>query len=211
MISTVQTREAQLRDGYFQSGSGPEMIFILGSCRTLAFLNYLIRWNDGEGHNRFTIRRIDPCDCHWDISGNMVDVEPILENMKMDERVLSTLRNTFIFIHEHFGNYGMFNTSREADLNIYQFGMNAMTDISIPNWHDVFVLYQDFMDFNAMTDHWSRDGEAAIQRVIDLCALTSFPEMGDYIKENWRNIRFFWRSNFSCVNTCTLPGLTPTG
>jgi hypothetical protein len=40
-----------------------------------------------------------------------------------------------------------------------------------------------------------RKGEAAIQKLVDLCPLTSFPEMGDYIRDNWRTTRFFWRPN----------------
>lgn len=195
MIDTINTRQAQLECGYFQSGSGPETIFILGSCRTLAFANYLIRWNNGEGKNRFTIRRIDPCDLHWNSQGQNVDVEPLLKAMETDERVLSTIRSASIFIHEHLHNYAMFNTDKEADKTIYQFGMNAATDISIPNFHDRFILYMDFCDFHALTDHWSQQGEKAVQEFIDLCALTSFPEFGEYFQKNWRTTRFFWRPN----------------
>lgn len=195
MIDTICTRQGQLQDGYFKCGSGPETIFVLGSCRTLAFLNYLNRWNTTEGNNRFTIYRIDVCDTNWNAQGQMIDNAPILAAMETDERILSVLRNATIFIHEHLGNYGMFNTSRDAEKNIYQFGMTAPIDISIPNWHDVFCLYNDFVEFNALTDDWAQKGEAAIQKVVDLCPLTSFPEMGDYIKDNWRNIRFFWRAN----------------
>lgn len=195
MISTIETRQAQLECGYFQSGSGPEMIFILGSCRTLAFLNYLIRWNIGEGKNRFTIRRIDVCDTNWNSQGQVVDNVPILKAMETDERILSTLESASIFIHEHMGNYGMFNTDRGSESNVYQFGMNATTDISIPNFHDRFVLYMDFCDFHALTDDWAQKGERAIQEFVDLCVLTSFPEFGAYFKENWRTTRFFWRPN----------------
>lgn len=195
MVDTIMTRQAQLECGYFKSGSGSETVFILGSCRTLAFLNYLIRWNSGEGNNRFTIYRIDVCDTVWNAQGQMIDNVPILAAMETNERILSVLRNSTIFVHEFLHNFGMFNTDREAEKNIYQYGMTAINDISIPNWHDVFVLYNDFADFNAWTEDWVQKGEAAIQRVVDLCALTSFPEMGDYIRDNWRNIRFFYRPN----------------
>lgn len=195
MIDTILTRRAQIQNGYFQSGSGPTEILIVGSCRTIAFLNYLIRWNDGEGKNQFTIRRIDPCDWHFNEQGEMIDIRPALATAETDPRILSVLKSSTIFLHEHFANYDIFNTDRSAERHIYQLGVNAATDISIPNWHDTFVLYNDFMDFNAMTPDWTEKGEAAIQKVCDLCQLTSFPEMGDYIRDNWRKIRFFWRPN----------------
>jgi hypothetical protein len=59
MIDTNDTRDQQLSRGYFEIGSGPEQLLIVGSCRTVAFLNYVHRANS---QNRFTIRRIDPCD-----------------------------------------------------------------------------------------------------------------------------------------------------
>src|SRR4029077_13131091 len=100
MITTIETKDEQLRNGYFQRGTGPTEILILGSCRTLPYLSYLIRWNESGGNNQFTIRRIDPCD--WTVSG--VDIN----SLETDERILSVLRSTRIFIHEHLESYGMF-------------------------------------------------------------------------------------------------------
>ena len=193
MISTIETRESQLRNGYFQSGTGPLEILILGSCRTLAYLNYLIRYN--ESKNQMTIRRIDPCDWHWNEQGQPAYVEEVLTRCEADERILSVLRSCDIFIHEHIASYGMFNTSRDAEKNIYQYGMAAPIDISIPNWHDHFILWNDFADFNAATDDWSKKGEAEIEKFCNVARMSSFPEMGDYVRDNWRTIRFFWRPN----------------
>lgn len=186
MISTLEAKEAQLRNGYYQSGAGPEQILIVGSCRTLAYLSYLMRWN--EGKNQFTIRRIDPCD--WAVSN--VD----LASLENDERILSAIKSTGIFIHEHLENYGMFNTSHGADNSIYQFGMNAPVDICIPNFHDRFALFNDYADCGLVApDDYVERGETAIEQFCNLCALTSFPEMGDYFRTHWRTTRFFWRPN----------------
>lgn len=197
MISTLEAKEAQLKNGYYQSGSGPEQILILGSCRTLPYLSYLMRWN--EGKNQFTIRRIDPCD--WTVSN--VD----LVSLENNECILSAIKSTDIFIHEHLENYGMFNTDHltmhefiikkvRATKNIYQFGMNAKVDIGVPNFHDRFVLFNDYPDCGLTTppDYVER-GEAAIEQFCKLCSLTSFSEMGYHFLNNWRTTRFFWRPN----------------
>lgn len=188
MISTIETKEAQLKDGYYQSGSGSEQILILGSCRTIPYLSYLVRWNDSGGNNRFTIRRIDPCD--WAVEN--VDLKP-LEN---DERILSVLKSCDIFIHEHLANYEMFNTTRDSEKNIYQFGMNPRLDISIPNFHDHFILENDYASCGIATpsDYIER-GMAEIEKFCEVCRLSSFPEFADHFRNNWRTIRFFWRPN----------------
>lgn len=186
MIGTIESKEQQLINGYFQTGTGPQEILILGSCRTLAFLSYLKRWNDKE--NQFTIRRIDPCD--WAVSG--VDIT----SLETDERILSVFKSTSIFIHEYLENYGMCNTSREAEKNVYKFGMRPLIDISIPNWHDRMILANDYIDYGALTpEGYVAIGESEVESFCNLCALTSFPEMGDYFRNNWRTTRFFWRPN----------------
>jgi hypothetical protein len=89
----------------------------------------------------------------------------------------------------------MFNTSRDASKNIYQFGMKAETDISIPNFHDHFILYNDFAAFGEVQEDWKERGLAAVEKFCDLCDKTSFPEMADYFRNNWRNTRLFWTPN----------------
>lgn len=178
MIDTIQTKAQQIANGYFEVGSGPEHILILGSCRTVPFLNYLNRANSD---NRFTIRRIDPCESQ------------VLET---DERVLSAIKAADIFLHEHVANYGMLNTSREAEKNLYQFGMDPHQDISIPNWHDHLVLENDWPAYGQPTpENYAELGEAAIEKFCNLCRLTSFPEMEPLFWEDWRNTRYFWRPN----------------
>jgi len=123
MISTIESKQQQLINGFYQTGTGPQQILILGSCRTLPYTSYLKRWNDTNG-DRFTIRRIDACD--WTVSN--VDIDS-LEN---DQRILPVIRGTNIFIHEHLTSYGFVNTDKEAEKNIYQFKMYPAIDISIP-------------------------------------------------------------------------------
>lgn len=186
MISTIETKEAQLANGYYQSGTGPQQILILGSCRTIPYLSYLMRYN--EGKNQFTIRRIDPCD--WTVEN--VD----LTTLEKDGRILSVLKSCDIFIHEHLESYGMFNTATLSEKNIYQFGMNPEMDISIPNFHDHMVLENDYTAYGVpIPDDYVTRGGFEIEKFCNVCKRTSFPEMADYFLSNWRTTRFFWRPN----------------
>src|SRR6185369_6735017 len=101
MISTIESKQQQLINGFYQTGTGPQQILILGSCRTLPYLSYLKRWNGTNG-DRLTIRRIDPCD--WAVEN--VPLEPL----ERDDRILKVIRETEIFIHEHLESYGFVNT-----------------------------------------------------------------------------------------------------
>jgi hypothetical protein len=120
----------------------------------------------------------------------------LLAGLETDERVLSVLRSADIFIHEHLASYGMLNTSREAEKNVYQFGMAAPIDISIPNWHDHLILENDYVAYGTTTpEDYVERGEAEVRKFCSLCELTSFPEMGPYFRDNWRSRRFFYRPN----------------
>lgn len=187
MISTIESKQQQLINGFFQRGTGQQQILIFGSCRTLPYLSYLIRWNESNG-DRFTIRRIDPCD--WTVEN--VDIEAC----ERDERIQKVIASTDIFIHEHLESYAMFNTSKETPKNIYQLGMNPSVDVAIPNWHDHFILENDYTACGIPTpDDYIENGEYEIEKFCRVCQLSSFPEMASYFRENWRKIRFFWRPN----------------
>lgn len=191
MIYTFNTKAEQLQNGFFRTGSGPLKILIVGSCRAMPYLNYLARATG----NDLTIFYINPSDWHWDASGKLVVMEEVVDAMEFDERILSVIRSANVFIHEHFGNYGMFNTSREADKNIYLFGMNAERDISVPNFHDHFILRNDFAAFGPVPEDWIERGNAAVDKFCDLCSLSSFPEMAEHFRSNWKTTRFFWTAN----------------
>lgn len=182
MISTSDTKQQQLALGFFQSGMGPVKMLIVGSCRVNPYINYLVRFN--EGANRFTIRTIDPFDWHWNAVGEMVDYEKAIEAQEKNDLLLAALRETTIFIHEHFANYGMFNTEPLAPKNIYQFCLLPKLDICIPNFHDVAIIGES-----------KEVGLASIEKFCAICEQTSFPEMAEHFRTNWRLRRFFWAAN----------------
>jgi hypothetical protein len=119
-----------------------------------------------------------------------------IETCERDERIQRIIASTNIFIHEHLESYSMFNTSKETPKNIYQLGMNPLIDISIPNFHDRFILENDWVDCGMLTpEDYVTKGEQAVDGFCDVCQKSSFPEMGDYFRESWRSVRFFWRPN----------------
>lgn len=193
MIYTLTTKLEQLKNGFFSTGTGPLKVLVLGSCRTMPYLNYLARWNETD--NGMTIRYINPVDWSWNLREEELDLEVELAKLETDQRILDALASTDIFVHEHFGNFGMFNTSREAEKNIYQFWMKPGQDISVPNFHDHFILYDDFKAFNALTDDWMIKGDFAVRKFCTNCKFSSFPEMADYFMDNWKTVRLFWTPN----------------
>lgn len=211
ILSTLQCKNEQLSRGYFQSGSGPEVVLLLGSCRTLAYANYLVRWNETIGRNRLTICRIDPFDWHWNEDGSSGDLESALRACETDPRILDLLRRTHVFIHEHYQYFGMFNTAAWAEKNIYQFGMQPRLNICFPNFHDVFVLFNEQVMFDAaLRENIQRNGGVpsvlsidvmrdsglgALEKFYSICRLSSFPEMENEVRDNWTKRRFFWTGN----------------
>ncbi len=183
MIGTGECKEQQLRNGYFQSGTGPTEVLIVGSCRTVPYLNYLVNGNDGS----LTIRRIDPCD--WTFNGYD------LNSLETDERILNVLKSTNIFIHEHLVNYGMFNTAGVGK-NIFQFGLDPETRISVPNFNDHMILEEDYRAYGAVTpDGYIEKGNAEILKFCGVCTMSSFPEFAQMFFDTWKSIRYFWRPN----------------
>ncbi len=193
MITTIEVK-AHLRD-VMEIGEGPTSILILGSCRCVPYINYLNRCNLTKG-DLYKIFVIEPNNYHWNEQYIPVNLEEELTKLETNERILSVLRSTKIFIHEHYANFGMFNTSKDELKNIYQFGINPDMDIAIPNWHDHMILENDYTAYGATApDDYIEKGESEIEKFCAVCKLSSFPEFADYFRDNWRTTRFFWRPN----------------
>lgn len=208
-IETQNCKDEQLAKGYFKCGSGREVILIVGSCRTLHLVNYLNFWNETHG-NRFTICRIDPHDFHWNAKNELVDLEFVIRSCETDERILTMLGRVSIYIHEYYAYYGMFNSSTGSEKNLYQFGLLPRLDITIPNFHDKFIMFQEQVEFDneirtKVQAHGgispeifgliTARGFQALEKFYDICRKSSFPEMADDFQKTWRNVRYFTTSN----------------
>ncbi len=174
LIDTIISKTQQLKNGFFQSGTGPAQVLVLGSCRLIPYVTYLGEWNKAAGNNQLTLRRIDPCDY---ISHSELETNP---------RVVAALRSTEIFIHEPLN-----------DRRVYHAGMNPRQDITVPNWHEHRVLENDWTDYGAVVppDYIAR-GESEINLFCAGCARSSFPEFGKLLQNTWRSIRYFWRPSY---------------
>jgi len=213
MINTISTKKQQLENSYFKTGSGNELVLILGSCRAVPYVGYFDKWNNENG-DRFTICFIDPFNWAFDLNDNRIDLEAKILSLEQDENLLTMIRSCTIFIHEYYANFGMFNLDKNSPKNIYQFGMKAGVDIMLPNWNDIFVLTGDIVrfdndirkkaiqDYNVLgklTHQTLEDIKAVknrnLEKFYDICRKSSFPGFADDFELLYHRLRFFWTFN----------------
>lgn len=213
MISTLEIKQAQLRNGFFTVGSGKEVMLIMGSCRVAPYVSYFKQWNE-QNENRFTIHTLDPFNFHWNIEDERVDYELTLLVWQTDQRMLNMLKSVDIFVHEFYKNAGMFNCDKESDTGIYSFGMKAKIDICIPSFNDCFILAKDILKFDyeiakkAQQDlnvlgrlskqtEWDIyiEGQKGLDKFHKACMLSDLPEMSACFSRQWATKRFFHSYN----------------
>lgn len=217
MINTIHIKKAQLRDGYFKIGSGPENILIMGSCRVCPYVEWLNKWNDENG-NRFTIYSLDPFNHNWDEKDERVDYDKALLNCESNVNLLKMLRSIDVFVHEYYQNAGMFNCNKSAEKNIYQFELEPTVDVCLPNWNDVFVLFGDIVTFDnaartsAIQDMIVTGGLTTVtkglilsiasnnlEKFYGICKKSDIPEMEEYFRDNLKRKRLFWTYNHTAT------------
>jgi len=187
-------------------------ILIVAACRGIPYLNYLHRYNESAGRP-FSITYINPNDYSFDIYGRPQDCLAKIETLETEAHLLRTISEADIFIHEHHENFGMFNTLKTAEKNIWQFGVRPdVVEICVPNFHNHFILSSDILkycatdevraDFKArgrlmlVDEHFLQaTSEHHIRRFIKNCDLSSFPGFGCWFRQNWRVVRPFWTFN----------------
>lgn len=201
----------------FRTGNpdSKEVIFIMGSCRIVPYVNYLEIWNRTIGNNRFLIYAHDPVNYHWNNLDSPQDAQAAIDAMEGNANLRAILESTTLFLHEYFQNYGMFNTNRSQPKNIYQFGMRPGGDVCIPNFHDVFIMFNDFCAFPPYSDTLAathgnisyetqeeicKKGMENIDRFCDNAGKTDLPEMAQWFLDNWKTKRLFWTMNHVTKN-----------
>jgi len=210
-FDTVNTKIEQLTSGWNRSGTGSQIVLVMGSCRSVPYFNF---FHDLNADNRMSVYFIDPFYFNYNLAGEFVKLEEVLDAKEKDGKLLDLVRSVKWFVHEHFENFGMFNTSRERPKHIYQFGMNADIDLTIPNYHDHFILFQDHVNFDREIGQEARRqlrrdgalsselckkiigrGQKDLDRFQLVCRLSSFPEFGNTFAEQWTKTRYFWTCN----------------
>lgn len=213
MINTINIKKAQFE--VFRTGNpnSKEVILIIGSCRSVPYLNYLDHYNK-TNNNKYLIYFIDPFNYNWDKDENRVDPERVIIGLETDKNLLDIFASTKIFIHEYYANFGMFNTFKNSEKNIYKFGMNPSIDITVPNFHDVFIMFNDIAKFDAevrnmVTQDFKLNGtlsEGTLQKMYSIsqnnlnkflanCLKSDFPEMKDWFLNNFLITRLYWTYN----------------
>lgn len=210
-ITTVNTKEQQLKRGWFEIGSGPEKILFIGSCRSVPYLQYFHDW---DKNNRFTIRFIDPFNFNYDLKNNRVDMEDKIKALRVDMPMRRMLEETDIFVHEYYANYGMFNTNVDDEINIYNHGMDPKIDICIPSFNDKFILVADIVAFDTeirkkviadynvtgkLTDSTLEEireiSNKNLKKFFDVCEMSDLSGFGRYFKHSYKSVRYWHNSN----------------
>lgn len=203
MINTVNIKQQQLRTGYFKTGNGPEIVFIMGSCRVVNYVNYF------AAMPQFTVYSIDPFNWNWNVNDDRVEYLDALKEQETNAELLTMLSTVKIFIHEWYENAGMFNIKE-----IYKFGLNPSVDICIPNFNDLFILFKDIITFDSdMRKLAAQDfnvlgklseqteqailevGKRNIEKFRTVCILSSLPLVWIEFKKRWYYERLFWSYN----------------
>lgn len=203
MITTVSIKQQQLKTGYFKTGSGPDHVFIMGSCRVVNYVNYF------AAMPQFTVYSIDPFNWNWNENDDRVDYLEAISRQERNDDLLTMFKNCSIFIHEWYENAGMFNIK-----NIYSYGLKPEIDICIPNFNDLFILFKDIITFDTrlramaaqdfnVVGKLSEQTEQEIMNVrgynitkfYEVCHLSSMPEFAGYFMSLFTTNRFFWTYN----------------
>lgn len=202
--NTVNTAAAHRVNGTHCAGFGPTCVVVLGSCRILPIVNALHYLNDGK----FELHCVNVVNFSFDDAGNQVDPNEYTKRFEANPVLLDVFRRCKVFIHEHVGNYAMFNTVPFQEKSVYKFGMNAGVDIILPNFHDIFILLQELVDFDSAIRDEARAGVSdalkakvkerglqQVERFLGYCASSSIPEFGSIFRDTWRSTRYFWAGN----------------
>lgn len=211
MINGNQTKEAQLRDNWFQHGTGPLKILLLFPCRGIFFLNYLA---DLNVDNQFTIFYVDPV--NWGLAERQSRETWLAANdrLRVDRRFTDMLASAHWFIHERYVGHEMFSTESICRERIYDHGLHPELDITIPNFHDHLILFNDVIKYSpgmkerAMIDmrsnqalsEWTQNdivkiGQGEIVRFGLSCRMSSLPDMEGFFESEWTKQRLFWAIN----------------
>ncbi len=196
MLDTANTKAQHYTDGCFHTGTGEDVVMIIGSCRIFGYANYFDRWNRSWSPNPFTICVVNIVNFAMGPEGQSVNSDEFTVQFETNPVLLEMIKRCRILIHEHAENFGCFNTHRSCDKNIFKLGIDPEIEISVPNFHDVFLFENDYRNCGMQPpENYIEKGEDAVVNFTRKCQLTSFPEFGDIFRDTWRSIRYFWTPN----------------
>lgn len=222
--NTVSTQLEQLRHGFTRIGTGPRVVLIQGSCRSVPYLNFMQSMNL---ENKLSIYFIDPFYFNYNTEGKMADLGAALAYWGAQKEIRDLVASTEWYVHEYYESYGMFNSSPDHPQNIYKAGMKPKVDLTIPNYHNYFILFQDLVTFHDKLGPAAREeltrqpklsvelqaqikerGLEDVEKFCGICDKSSFPEFGLLFRADWMHTRYFYTCNHvSSSFTATIFGL----
>jgi len=208
LITTNLISDFAKDNRFYSCGTGNETLLIQGSCRVLAYANYLNMWN--QLYNRFKIYIVMPY--------TFKDKETI-NNLETNAEFLDIIKNTKVYISEYIGlerpklpvttkisDLGILNVSQLMSKNIYQFGLNPEIDIILPSWDNHFVMVNDIFAFDKEIKQRYDSGEnitPELSTIIDNHFINFYqntiksdlPEFMDYFNYMFTLKRLYWTMN----------------
>ena len=179
---------------------GSTTVVIIGSCRVVPFLNYLRLWN-ALNENKLHIICLNPIEMWAGVGTEVIDgVNQKLQNYQLGD--------VDYLICEHLQDCGMINTVRTSSQNVYEsLGCRPKVEIRLPNWNDMHIFDQEALvhsGANGEYSHLSFDEKVVFirdqtimhkKRFLSHCSRSSFPDLAEWVAENWSTIRMGWTSN----------------
>lgn len=177
-------------------------VLIVGSCRALPYLNYMLAYNRAAKRNVFHAGYVNPADLR-----TTTDHKP-QDHLAAADRLLSTpsvkkfLSGVEVLLCEHVENYGALNTC-ERSVGV-RGHLPAHTKVStIPNWNAMGVLRDDIYALEGHEhgpsgvgpDVQMKRAKASIEKFYRHCAMSAFPEMALAFDAAWKDERWFWTHN----------------
>lgn len=197
-VTTNILRHCYERGDYsFGSENAPETVVLVGSCRVVPFLNFL-RVCNMLSDRRFRVLCFDPVEM-WkgpghDVAGCVNDNLSRFRFGKVDYLVC-----------EHLQHCGVLNTVRTSEENVFDsLGCVPVREIRLPNWNDIHIFDEETCIYYKEYAESSRENRVSTLRFattlhkakfLGRCALSSFPQLADWVDDNWLAIRLGWTSN----------------
>ena len=122
-----------------------ENILLIGSCRIVPFLNYLM---------------------HHDLFGNKFNYLCILvyvpemiqlsEEIIFNEEIKKQICGSTILFSEYVKNYNYFNTQRLTEKSIFNIHNSFTREIIIPNWGDICLYTKDLIQYKNLKNEFDQ-------------------------------------------------------
>jgi hypothetical protein len=180
MINTINTKLEQLTNGYFKTGNGSEVVLIVGSCRSIPYVNYFLLFNK-EYNERFTIIFIDPYNWCFDLQDNRTNLQEVITSLEQNIYQYGLNPDIDICLPNFNDNFILFGDIVTFDAEARR---KAIADYNVIGKLSEEVQYEIF-----------QISQSNLNKFYDICLKSDFPEMKEFFQRNMKDRRMFWTYN----------------